>query len=136
MKQIKPDPWETAPSKYPEGCLVVATVNNLTDFGAFAEIEPGLDGLIHVSEISSERIDRPADTLSVGQKVKAVVTKIDSEARRIGLSIKAAEERETFAAREEVETERAADEGQEPLSDFGQILSQALEKGKTKNGDS
>ena len=128
MKQVKPNPWQEAPAKYPEGTVVKAVVNNLTDFGAFAEIEPGLDGLIHVSEISSERVERPSDALSVGQEVVAAITKIDVKGRKIGLSIRAAEERVPMM--ELAEDQEASTDEPEPMSDFGQLLNAALEKGK------
>lgn len=127
MKQARPDPWSTATTKYREGSVVAATINSLTDFGAFAEIEPGLDGLIHISEISSERINRPGDVLTIGQKVKAVITRMDWEKRKIGLSVRAAEERG-----EPPEKEAEVQEETGSMSDFGHLLSSALEKDRLK----
>jgi small subunit ribosomal protein S1 len=135
MKQVRPDPWEAIGSKYKEGTVVNATVNNLTDFGAFAEIEPGLDGLVHVSEISSDRVEKPADALSLGQKIKAVITKIDKGGRKIGLSIKQAEEKEVLSHLDDGDTSSYSteEEGDEPMTEFGRLLNAALEKDK---GDS
>ena len=131
MKQVKPDPWELIGTHYREGSVVEATVNNLTDFGAFAEITSGVDGLIHVSEISNERVEKPGDALKVGQKVKAVITKIDRGGRRIGLSIKQAEEKEAMQHLE-VANQPSSDSGsgeeEGPLSDFGQSPQRRLGK--------
>ncbi len=89
MKQLLPNPWESVVSKYQIGSKVSGKVRNLTDFGAFVEIEDGVDGLVHVSDIShSKKIKHPKDVLKRGQDVEAVITKIDIENRRISMSIK------------------------------------------------
>ncbi|WP_022853349.1 30S ribosomal protein S1 [Thermodesulfatator atlanticus] len=92
VKQLTPDPWETAKEKYPEGKKVEGRVVSLTNFGAFVELEPGVEGLIHVSELSwTKRIKHPRDMLSVGDKVEVVVLGVDEENRRISLSLKQVE---------------------------------------------
>ncbi len=89
MKQITPDPWETLLERYHIGSRVSGKVRSLTDFGAFLEIEDGIDGLVHVSDISwTKRIKHPSDVLKKGQQVDAVITNIDLEGRRLSLSIK------------------------------------------------
>jgi small subunit ribosomal protein S1 len=89
MKQLMSDPWETITDRFHIGSRVKGTVRNLTDFGVFVEVEDGVDGLVHVSDIShSKRIKHPKDLIKKGQEVEAVVTKIDSEGRRLSLSVK------------------------------------------------
>lgn len=89
MKQLQPNPWDSIAARYRVGTKVEGKVRNLTDFGAFIEIEDGVDGLVHVSDISwSKKIKHPKDALKRGQDVEAVVTNIDTEGRRLSLSIK------------------------------------------------
>jgi small subunit ribosomal protein S1 len=89
IKQIAPDPWETLVERYHVGSRVTGKVRSLTDFGAFVEIEDGIDGLVHVSDISwTKRIKHPSDVLKKNQTVDAVITNIDLEGRRLSLSIK------------------------------------------------
>ncbi|MBK6428533.1 MAG: 30S ribosomal protein S1 [Blastocatellia bacterium] len=89
IKQTEPDPWETLPHRYGIGTRVEGKVRSLTDFGAFVEIEDGVDGLVHVSDISwTKRIKHPSEVLKKGQAVNAIITNIDSENRRLSLSIK------------------------------------------------
>ncbi|HXM36511.1 MAG TPA: S1 RNA-binding domain-containing protein, partial [Pyrinomonadaceae bacterium] len=89
MKQIQDNPWRTLHERYQMGSRVQGRVRNLTDFGAFIEIEDGVDGLVHVSDISwSRRIKHPSEVLKKGQEIEAVITSIDVENRRLSLSIK------------------------------------------------
>jgi small subunit ribosomal protein S1 len=89
LKQTLPDPWETVMQKYPVGTVVAGRVRNLTDFGAFVELEEGVDGLIHVSDISwTERVQNPGEKFKKGDLVQAKVLKIDTDQRRISLGIK------------------------------------------------
>ena len=89
LKQTLPDPWDTVMQKYPVGTVVAGRVRNLTEFGAFVELEEGVDGLIHVSDISwTERVQNPGEKFKKGDMVQAKVLKIDSEQRRISLGIK------------------------------------------------
>lgn len=89
MKQVQDNPWRTLAERYEVGNRVHGRVRNLTDFGAFVEIEDGVDGLVHVSDISwSRRIKHPGEVLKKGQQVDAVITGIDPENRRMSLSIK------------------------------------------------
>ena len=89
MKQVQENPWQTLGDRYQVGARVQGRVRNLTDFGAFIEIEDGIDGLVHVSDISwSRRIKHPGEILKKGQQVEAIITGIDPENRRMSLSIK------------------------------------------------
>src|SRR5262249_48349148 len=84
-----PDPWESVAEKYPVGSRVSGKVRNLTDFGAFVEIEEGIDGLVHVSDMSwTRRVKHPSEVLKKGDDVEAVIPAADQENRRISLSIK------------------------------------------------
>ena len=89
-KNPEEDPWKIFTDKYQEGDIAHVRIVSLTDFGAFAEVVPGADGLIHVSQISREKIGKPSDVLKVGDEVDAKITKIDPENHKISLSIKAA----------------------------------------------
>jgi small subunit ribosomal protein S1 len=89
MKQVQDNPWQTLNERYQVGSRIQGRVRNLTDFGAFIEVEDGVDGLVHVSDISwSRRIKHPGEVLKKGQEIEAVVTSIDAENRRLSLSLK------------------------------------------------
>jgi len=89
LKQLEPNPWTTLSGRYAVGSVVEGRVRNLTDFGAFVEIEEGVDGLVHVSDISwTKHVRHPSEALKKGQKVKAVILRIDGENRRLSLGIK------------------------------------------------
>ncbi len=89
MKQIEEDPWLALPVKYPTGTKVKGTVRNLTSFGAFVEIEPGIDGLIHISDMSwTKRIQHPSEVLRKGEEVEVMVLGVDAENKRISLGLK------------------------------------------------
>jgi small subunit ribosomal protein S1 len=89
MKQIEEDPWLALPEKYPVGTRVEGTVRNLTSFGAFVEIEPGIDGLIHISDMSwTKRVQHPSEVLRKGDNVSVVVLGVDPENKRISLGLK------------------------------------------------
>ncbi len=88
MKQIEPNPWEEIERKYPIGSEVDGTVRNLTDFGAFIELEDGVDGLIHISDLSWKKIKHPSEVLKKKDATKAVVLSIDKDSCRISLGVK------------------------------------------------
>jgi small subunit ribosomal protein S1 len=88
LKQIQPDPWETVSQRFPMGSRVTGKVVRLTDFGAFVELEPGVDGLLHVSQMSNRPIASPADLVNVGDELTLLVIRVDPNERRIGLSLK------------------------------------------------
>ena len=89
IKQLHEDPWSRIPQSYPRGSRVKGKITKITDFGAFAEIEPGVEGLIHVSEIADEHVDDPRKYLKVGEEKEVMIIDIDGDDRKIGLSIKA-----------------------------------------------
>ncbi len=88
IKQLYEDPWERIPMNYPLGQVREVKVIKVTDFGAFVELEPGIEGLIHVSELSNERIDNPKSVVNEGDVIKAEIITLDPQERKIGLSIK------------------------------------------------
>jgi len=89
MKQIEPNPWTTVDERYPVGSEVEGKVRNLTDFGAFIALEEGIDGLIHISDMSwTQRVKHPSEILKKGQKVRAVVLNVDKENERLSLGLK------------------------------------------------
>ena len=89
LKQTLPDPWQAAAEKYPVGAIVTGRVRNLADFGAFVELEEGMEGLIHISDVSwTERIKHPSEKFKKGDTVEAKVLKVDSQNRRLSLGIK------------------------------------------------
>lgn len=90
LKQAQPDPWSSIASKYAIGQLVEGKVSKIAQFGAFVELEAGIEGLVHISQISDHRVEKVKDALTVGDEVKARIVKLDEVDRRIGLSIKAA----------------------------------------------
>ncbi|USN51055.1 MAG: 30S ribosomal protein S1 [Myxococcales bacterium] len=94
IKQLHEDPWGRIPQVYPRGARVSGVVTKVADFGAFIEIEPGIDGLCHVSEFSDEHVDDPKSFLSVGDQVDVMIIDNDKEERKIGLSIKAVKKAE------------------------------------------
>lgn len=89
LKQLAPDPWETVPERYPVNYRVVGTVVSVTDYGAFIELEPGVEGLVHISEMTwSRRMKHPSKVMKVGDQIEAVVLAVDTSQRRISLGIK------------------------------------------------
>ncbi|HGJ0188878.1 TPA: 30S ribosomal protein S1 [Streptococcus pneumoniae] len=93
LKATVPGPWDGVEQKLAKGDIVEGTVKRLTDFGAFVEVLPGIDGLVHVSQISHKRIENPKEALKVGQEVQVKVLEVNADAERVSLSIKALEER-------------------------------------------
>ncbi|MGT2907118.1 30S ribosomal protein S1 [Streptococcus dentiloxodontae] len=93
LKATTPGPWDGVEQKLAAGDVIEGKVKRLTDFGAFVEVLPGIDGLVHISQISHKRVENPKDVLSVGQDVKVKVLDVNAEAERVSLSIKALEER-------------------------------------------
>jgi small subunit ribosomal protein S1 len=92
IKQTQKDPWETVSQRYEVGKEISGVITNLTDFGVFVELEEGIEGLVHVSEISKENVKSPKEHYTVGDTITAKVMNINSDERRIGLSIKRLED--------------------------------------------
>ncbi len=88
VKQLVDDPWGHVPNTYPVGCTVKGLVTNITDFGLFVEVEEGIEGLVHVSELSGKKVKTPAEIYKEGQEIQAKVIHVSAEERRLGLSIK------------------------------------------------
>ncbi len=93
IKQTLPEPWDGIEDKAPEGAVLEGTVKRLTSFGAFVEVFPGVEGLVHISQIAHEHIATPNDVLKTGQKVQVKVLEVHPEAHRLALSIKALQEK-------------------------------------------
>src|SRR5215470_17460262 len=124
IKQLTEDPWSQVPRRYPVGTRVKGAVTSLTDFGVFVELEEGVEGLIHVSQLSTERVDKPSSLFKLGDVVEAEVTNVDSREKRIGLSIKALRKSEE---REEMDAYMKRESG--VRFSFGDLMSEA-EKSK------
>lgn len=92
IKKLAENPWIDVDAKYPVGSIVLGKVVRFADFGAFVELEPGVDALVHISQISNEKIKHPSDVLQIGQSVKAKITDVNKEGKKIGLSIRAVDE--------------------------------------------
>ena len=107
LKQTRPRPWTVAAEKYPVGSVVEGKVVRITTFGAFVELEPGLDGLVHISQCALTRIEKVEDALHVGDVVRVKVLDVNTEAKRISLSVRQVLEDEAL---ENVETADIADE--------------------------
>jgi small subunit ribosomal protein S1 len=90
IKQLHPDPWTELPTKYPIGSRVKGKVTKVADFGAFVEIEPGIEGLVHVSELRDERVENPRDVVKEGDELDVKVIDMDPHERKVALSVKAA----------------------------------------------
>ncbi len=88
LKQTQPDPWKSLPDRFPPGTPVKGKVTGLTDFGVFVEIEPGIEGLIHISELAYERVEKPSELFKKGDEVEAAILQIDPVEQRISLSRK------------------------------------------------
>jgi len=88
IKQLEPDPWEIVPKKYRRGQVVKGVVTNITDFGIFLEIEEGVEGLIHVSEIGEDKAGSLKELATVGEDLEALIISIDKRSRKIGLSLR------------------------------------------------
>ncbi len=89
IKQLHEDPWTRIPNEYPRGARVKGKVVKITDFGVFVEVEPGIEGLVHISEISEEHVSDPRSVLNIGEEKEVMIIDVDQEDRKIGLSIKA-----------------------------------------------
>jgi len=125
IKQLEPDPWSLAPDKYRAGVIVTGKVTSLTDFGVFVELEEGVEGLIHVSELSREKVASAKEFAAVGDTLEAVVLSCDSRERRISLSIKS-----MHAAVEKAEFEQYMGSQGEATSSFGALLQQEIDNKK------
>jgi small subunit ribosomal protein S1 len=112
LKQMQEDPWTTViPANYRPGMVVKGHVTKIANFGVFVELEPGLEGLLHISEISDQKVEKPEDSLKVGQEVDVKILRVDSDERKIGLSLKRAQWAQEEEKREEARAVRADRKG-------------------------
>jgi small subunit ribosomal protein S1 len=123
VKQLTADPWKDVARRYRKGEVVAGKVTNVTDFGAFVELEEGIEGLVHVSEISREKVEKPSDVLKVGDTLSAVVLHIDPHERRIGLSIKGLKEKT-----EKAEIEKYISDQGSTSHSLGELIQEEMEK--------
>ncbi len=129
MKQLATDPWTDIDSFFRIGDVVPGVISKITTFGAFIELKDGIDGLVHISQIQEERIDKIKDVLKPGQEVQARVIKIDREQRRIGLSIKAANYSAEQLAQETATYDQfAKTTGASDMTNLGDIFDEASKK--------
>ena len=122
IKQSSADPWVTIQQEHPVGSRIHGTVTSVTDFGVFVEVADGIEGLIHISQLSTERVEKPSSLFSVGQKVEAEVIHIDPREHKMGLSVKALQRSEE---REEMQAYMHG-ENQETRFSFEDILGEEL----------
>jgi small subunit ribosomal protein S1 len=126
IKQLVPDPWQAAYNNYPSGTVVEGEITNVTDFGVFVKLEEGIEGLVHVSELSKDKVKTPVGMYQVGDILKAIVINVSAKDRKIGLSVKTLEGEdegsvvEKFKKAEKVAAENAP-------STFGDLLKAAAE---------
>ncbi len=122
IKQLEQDPWESIPQRYPLGTVIAGPITNVTDFGLFVELEEGIEGLVHVSEISKEKIKSPVGQYKTGDKITAKVINISPKDRKIGLSIKKVQEQE-----ERTNYEDYVDNAKAATSNLGELLKEEME---------
>ena len=133
VKQLEGDPWSNIDEKYRIGSQHDVKVMKTADFGVFVELEADIEGLIHISELSTKRVEKPEDVVNVGDVVKAEVISIDKDARKIGLSVKLVKLRETQGDVEEY-VKKATSTAKTSLGDlFGDTLKASLNEGDKKN---
>ena len=126
LKALADDPWDNVGQAAPSGTVVQGTVRRLMEFGAFVELKDGIDGLVHISQISEDRIDKVKDVINAGDEVSARVIKIDRDERRLGLSIKAANYSEEELAAESASFEALSRDTSTDMMNLGDILDGAV----------
>ena len=129
IKQLSPDPWASINIRYRVGSIVTGKVTNIADFGVFVELEPGIEGLVHISEVSSDKVEDISKVVQVGQDIQAEVLNIDQEERKISLSMKAIEDAEVREEKKALAA-RQAEMAVNSASTLGEKLVAAREKKK------
>jgi len=131
MKRLAQDPWQAATAKYQIGDIVEAEITNLTDFGAFARIGEGIEGLIHVSELAEEKVEHPRNVVHRGQRITVRVISIDSERQRVGLSLKQVpmplEETDAESEKQKAETASFAENAMQDVPGESQVSESSTE---------
>ena len=128
VKQLTPDPWQAAYNNYPSGTVVEGEITNVTDFGVFVKLEEGIEGLVHVSEISKDKVKTPVGMYQVGDVLKAIVINVSAKDRKIGLSVKTLEDDGEAEAVEKIK-KAEAEVAEAAPSTFGDLLKAAAEGG-------
>lgn len=129
MKQLMTDPWTDIDAHFRIGDVVTGTISKIANFGAFVELKDGIDGMVHISQIQEDRVEKVKDVLKPGQQVTARVVKIDREGRRIGLSIKAANYSAEQLAAETASYEQFTKQSSgTDLTNLGDIFDEAAKK--------
>ena len=123
IKQLEADPWDTISKRYKVGQTVSGSVTNVTDFGIFVELEEGVEGLVHVSEIRKEKVESPAIFAKVGEKVTALIINILEKERKIGLSIK-----QLYETSEKVAIQKILNNQSNATSNLGELIKEELEQ--------
>lgn len=123
IKQMHKNPWEDVHHRYKVGQTIKGKVTNLTNFGAFVELEPGIEGLMHISEMSPQKVEKAAEVVKEGQEVEAVIINVDPKKHKIGLSFKALNRGQSRSGRKNL-----ALNYEEDTSDFGRMLKEGLER--------
>ena len=126
IKQLSADPWESVPVRYARGTIVKGKVTSVTDFGIFIELEEGIEGLIHVSELSKEKIDNPKEFAEVGSELEAAVLQVDTVDRKIALSVKNIDEQ-----KEKAEVNEFMGAQKQATSSLGALLQGAMDRNKS-----
>ena len=129
VKQLTPDPWQAAYNNYPSGTVVEGEITNVTDFGVFVKLEEGIEGLVHVSEISKDKVKTPVGMYQVGDVLKAIVINVSAKDRKIGLSVKTLEDDGEAEAVEKIK-KAEAEVAEAAPSTFGDLLKAAAEGGQ------
>ena len=127
IKQLTEDPWTNVPTAYPVGGLVKGIITNITDFGLFVEVEEGIEGLVHVSELSNKKVKTPAELYKEGEEIQAKIIHVSAEDRRLGLSIKQLKDEE-----ERKKPREYSRSGPEAGQSLGDLLKRSLKSPKTR----
>ena len=130
IKQLATDPWDTIPKIYTPGTVVRGKVTSVTDFGVFLEVEEGIEGLIHVSELSQEKVDTPKDFAKVGDELEAVVLNVDTVDRKIALSIK-----QIDSLKEKAQVQEFLGAQKEATSNLGDLLQGVMGRNEDESED-
>jgi len=134
IKQLVPDPWQAAYNNYPSGTVVEGEITNVTDFGVFVKLEEGIEGLVHVSELSKDKVKTPVGMYQVGDTLKAIVINVSAKDRKIGLSVKTLEGDDEEAAVEKFKKAEKVAADSAP-STFGDLLKAAAEGNDSNDND-
>jgi small subunit ribosomal protein S1 len=123
IKQIQKNPWDDVHHRFRVGQLIKGRVTNVTKFGAFVEIEPGIEGLVHISELSNQKVEKATEVTKAGDEIQAVIINVDPKKHKIGLSIKEVDRDQSHPSRKETSPAYYDD-----TSDFGRMLKEGLER--------